>query len=215
MNLHKNESIKLSFTDVAYNHLVSAITQKYEDYWKFNDLGHRADHFSDVYATALSIVSRLDIKNIKVEHICLVAYFHDLFSWSRKNHHLLSKCFILTTDCRIVSDICHTPELRLLVANACAEHRASYTGEHSSVLSELMSSADRGMPGDVELKLQRAMDYRRATRSSELSEDQLMVESIQHQKDKFGRNGYARYPEMYKRAFAEELEEMYQRIEEL
>lgn len=171
--------------------------------WSHNDHAHRQDHFEEVFQTAMEIQRRIGL-DYNPKLILFAAYFHDLFAWSRSNHHVLSFEFIKATDHPLIEKHLNAAERRL-VAIACLEHRASFTGEFTNGFSELINSADRGLPGDVQAMLERAMAYR-SHRYPEEPVELCRAVSINHLKDKFGKGGYARYPEFYKRAFGKELQ---------
>lgn len=125
--------------------------------WSLNDYAHRAEHFSAVNEAANYINDSLDLKQDK-HLILLSAYFHDLFSWSRHNHHELSAVYCLTTDYHLFQQL--TPEQRQLVSDGCRYHRASGKEPFPNVFAELMCAADREMPGKIGDMLRRARRFR-------------------------------------------------------
>lgn len=172
-----------------------------------NDEAHRVEHFREVLDTGLVICERVGFNLNEGEQLALVAaaYLHDLFAWSRPNHHLLSKEFVLGSEHSLLEHLVEiNPELLDLVANACGEHRASFKGEFSSCFSELVNSSDRGLPNDPHVLLERAIQYRTAYTNE--PRDVIIAESKKHIFDKFGTKGYARYPDMYREAFGVELD---------
>ena len=82
------------------------------------------------------------------------------------------------------------------VAFAVLQHRASFKGEFYSPLSEVISSADRGLP-DLERVVKRSMKFNRGNAQS----------VYEHIKRKYGKSGYAKYPDVYQKLFKEELAE--------
>lgn len=173
-----------------------------------NDRAHRVEHFREVLDTGLVIAERVGFNLNEGEQLALVAaaYLHDLFAWSRPNHHLLSKEFVMGSEHPMLQRLTDIDiNLPALVANACDEHRASYKGVFSSKFSELVNSSDRGLPTNPKVLLERAIQYRTAYSSSE-SRDVIIAESKKHIFDKFGTKGYARYPDMYRDAFGTELD---------
>lgn len=190
--------------------LRSLIVEEYLDSWEKNDPAHRLSHFDEVYRTALEIDHRLKI-NLPKKQMMVVSYYHDLFANVREVHHHLSYNFILGEKCHILRAWLRKEEIGL-VANACREHRASYKGKFSSILSELMNSADRERPKGVARLLERSLHYSIA-KNPDLSKEEICKLSSDHIKEKYGRGGYARFPDLYVKAFKEELEEQYDRIE--
>lgn len=178
--------------------------------WQLNDSAHREEHFVAVEKWGHFINERLEL-GYDPKLVLFVAWFHDLFTWDRSNHHQMSAHWIRTSSHHLLSQLSREGE-RELVAQACEEHRASFTGVYSNPFCELMACADRGAPGDVTGMLQRAIQYRRFRGCSE---QEALRGAVEHLKEKFGSQGYARYPEMYIRAFGDELEEQRRVIDDL
>lgn len=180
--------------------------------WELNDLAHRVGHFSEVYQTGLEMSTRLGV-NPNKKLLLFSSYFHDMFAWSRENHHLLSEEFIRGTCHELISDHLTTTE-RELVAGACRKHRASNKEPFANFFEEFFNAADRERPISAEVTLQRAIAFRKS-RNPEMSEETVIANSIKHIKEKYGTNGYASYPDCYRIAFADELKKLQQEIAEL
>jgi len=191
-----------------------AVIDKYSAYWELLDPAHRIGHFDSVFNTALLIIERSPLLDVNPEEMFLVAYYHDLFTWSRNNHHLLAETFIRTTSCQIVREFAPIPEAIDRVALACREHRASWTGEFSGDLSRLMSAADRGVPSTAQSLLTRALFYA-AAHNPDKSDAEIMDLSVAHIKEKYGRTGYAKIPLDHLQMFREEYEILYTEIDNL
>ena len=192
--------------------LISAIKAKYRKHWELNDLGHREHHFNRVYAAALVIVERLSITGIDQNHIAIVAYFHDLFCWSRENHHFLSEAFIRTTDCALVKAACKSREEIDLVANACLQHRKSVRVESTHILSEIMRAADREAPKGADTILDRSIHYHSA---QGVNAEAARAKAVAHVKQIYGKDGYEKLPPLYRKAFDRELSEMFAVVDAL
>lgn len=188
------------------------ITEAFSAHWLLNDPAHRAEHFNEVYQTGKLLAERTGIE-VDLKLILFTAYFHDLFAWSRQNHHELSYEFVLNTDHPVITQNLTTEE-RGLVAWACRQHRASFKGDFNSLFAQLMNAADRGMPGTVKKTLGWAIQYRKAHNPKETIE-QITEASIQHVKEKFGSQGYARYPDIYQLVFNWELTELRKAIDQI
>lgn len=186
--------------------LIGAFSPLYE----MNDAAHQTDHFEDVYETGCAINGLLNLKYEK-RLIMIVSYCHDMFSWSRKNHHVLSSEFIRNTDHKLIFDLL-TPLERITVGAACETHRASFRGEFFDDFGQLMNSADRGMPLGAEQLITRAILYSK-NKYPELEDHR--ARAIMHVKDKYGTNGYARYPTMYSLAFGDKLKTQKCEIDEM
>jgi len=192
--------------------LKEIFNREFQNHWMLNDPAHRASHFEEVFQCGVLINDKLKL-GFDPKLILFAAYFHDLFAWSRANHHILSSEFILDTCHPVITkhlDACE----RQLVAAACRQHRASFIGDFENQFCELINSADRGLPSPAEVAIRRAIQYR-THRSPELSEDEVKACSIAHVKEKFGTGGYARYPDLYELAFDAQLSRYRNQIDAL
>lgn len=188
------------------------IIAKYSSKWERNDPAHRQSHFDAVYQHGLDLNIKLDL-NYPVEWILVAAYFHDLFTFDRETHHLQARVFVLTSSCEIITELLgdvHS-EARVIVANACAEHRASFKGEYSHPFSDFFASADRG---PVELSdthvpktVRRAFAYAQVT-NPWANVTQLCQVTLEHMYEKFGTKGYMRMPKTYIQVYGRELDEV-------
>jgi hypothetical protein len=185
------------------------IIRDFNKQYRLNDTAHRVKHFAEVEKVALIMNARLNL-NQSPMLIMLAAYFHDLFAWSRHNHELLSAAWMHTSDYPLL--ISYDEDIRVELSNACYEHRASYKGEFSSVLSELISSADRGMPKSKECLFERSYEYHR---SRDHSHEESVHNAIEHIKDKHGSDGYARYPDLYLKFYGEQIKQIKLEIDKL
>lgn len=192
---------------------VHAVNKHFSDVYfasyQLNDRAHQGVHFYEVLDNGIEMNHVFDL-GCRVDLIAIVAWTHDMFAWSRDNHHLLAECWVRSTNDPIINGLTDTE--RDMVATACLEHRASSGGVYSSVFSELMASADRGKPILIE-KLNRAYVF--AKDAYNMSDEEAFAKSISHVREKFGRNGYQVLPELYKRHYEMELEAMYLGIEQL
>ncbi|MNZ13312.1 hypothetical protein D3C78_302080 [compost metagenome] len=189
--------------------LKSQIVAAFAEKWSINDKAHQEKHFENVFQCGLIINERLGL-GFDQKIILFAAYFHDLFAWSRVNHHELALHWIQGTDHPLIIDNLN-PNEQSLVAWACYQHRASFKGDFRNKFSELINSADRELPGDVAQMLERAVLYRQKNFPG-MTVEQGFEDSVKHLKEKFGIGGYARFPQMYLDCFAEELEFQRQQI---
>lgn len=188
------------------NALRDRIVSDFKKAWEVNDGAHRVGHFADVEECGLLINTKLGL-GYDPKLIMLVAYFHDLFSWSRNNHHLMAAEWIMTTNYPIIAVL--TEEERKLVAAGCREHRASGTGEFSCEFAELMCSADRGIPSpDPSGLLIRSFRYH-------LDHGMDTGGALKHIKEKFGTGGYARFPWLYELSFKDTLQAQREAVDAL
>ena len=185
------------------------IIRDFNKQYQLNDVAHRVKHFAEVEKTALIMKEHFKI-DIPPMLILLAAYFHDLFAWSRHNHQTLSAAWIATTDYFLITELDDYD--RKALSNACYEHRASYQGSFSTILSELISSADRGMPKSKECLFQRSYEYHR---SRGHSHEESVHNAVTHIKDKHGSNGYARYPDLYLKFYGKQIKQIQLEIDKL
>jgi hypothetical protein len=165
------------------------IRNNYKIYYKDGDEAHLIDHADAVCDLALHINKHCDEKLV-----ILASYLHDMFNaTNRLIHNELAYNYVLKAEDSFLKEL--SKEELLKVAHAVLEHRASFKGEFYSSLSEIISSADRGLP-DLDFIVVRSMKFNNG------NADDVHV----HIKDKYGSKGYAKYPEVYKAMFREELE---------
>lgn len=174
-------------------------------YYELNDsVSHGYQHLDDVYDLALKMKEKLNIE-IPDNIIAITAYTHDMFSSiNRDLHHELGYKYIMDTNVHFLNDL--HPNDRYLIACAVREHRASYKGDYTSILSELISAADRGIP-DIKNTVIRSYKFSMETNPN-VSEYTLYSLVRKHMIEKFSTNGYARYNELYNKYFEVELKEM-------
>lgn len=189
--------------------LRNIIRRDFAAMYEVNDAAHRLPHFSAVEECGNRINETLGL-GYSPKLIMLVAHWHDLFAWSRNNHHDLSATWVRTSDYAILEEL--DPVERELVAIGCQEHRASRTDPFTHGFGELMNAADRELPGDVGAMLERAIQFRMARGCTR---DEALKPAVEHLKDKFGPGGYARYPKLYQFVFWTELEAQREEIKNL
>lgn len=178
-------------------------------FYKENDLAHQIDHADDVCDLGLKLNETLEVKE-EVALVILAAYFHDIFAKDREVHHELSYKYVSEMQNEILSALSNGD--RKKVAMACLEHRSSFHGTFFSSLSEIISSADRGYPN-----LSDTLERSKVFWMSKYNANQESAEkhAREHMKEKYGANGYANYPLLYRRYFKKELEVMQQEIDDL
>lgn len=175
--------------------------------YKDSDKAHDENHIKQVWKTAKKMC---DFTGTRFNHIMKSAVaFHDITAKvDRDNHNMSGAEKFLQMSKDKMED-----EDREVVASAIREHRSSYKGKFSSVYAEILASADRNNPSDVKDMVERSYKYAR-TKEGKSPEDSLQ-HSVAHIKEKYGRNGTARYPELYKRFYKNELSRMYKKIDDI
>lgn len=164
------------------------VREYYKVYYENGDEAHLIDHADGVCDLALKINNDLDEKLI-----ILASYLHDMFNaTNRPTHNELAYAYVLKAEDKFLSKL--SKDEVHMVAHAVLEHRASFKGEFYSELSAIISSADRGLP-DLDFIVIRSMKFNNA------NEEDVYA----HIKDKYGSDGYAKYPDVYREIFQDEL----------
>lgn len=162
----------------------------YGDAYALNDRAHRKEHFEEVLANCLTMCNKSGrvISHRDGMMFVAAAYLHDLFAWSRHNHHLLAETHVLTSNCSLLGRL--TTDERKVVATMCAQHRASYRGEFANEMAWIFNCADSGFPS-LEADVRRA--YISAKEHSPAGTPITWASAtITHMLEKFGRHGYMR-----------------------
>ena len=177
---------------------ITRVRESYIELYNKNDEGHGITHADDVLKEALHILEVTGF-NIPLELVILTAYAHDAYCWEgRGNHHITGAKHVLGGTNEYIAKL--TPNDRFKIAKAVEEHRASYKGKFTTILSKVISSADRGKP-DINKTIKRSFDYHK----DNLDKESAILEVKKHLLDKFSSTGYASYPDIYKTVYAEEL----------
>lgn len=191
---------------------------------QLNDPAHRWGHFNGVLECALILNKEVEVPYHQLA-IMLVAYCHDMFAWDRDVHHSRSADWILSTSDPLIEEIMGVIALecdqwttysvvREQIALACRQHRASFTGEFGSEFAEMMNSADYEAPQGLAPIFDRAYEYARA-KNPDGSRAEWHSTTTKHMREKFSRNGYAKYPPMYMGVFGEQIELIWDEIDAL
>jgi len=177
---------------------IEEVRKFYKPYYDKGDKAHTIDHADDVCDLALRINKKYDKKLV-----ILASYIHDMFNAvNRPIHNELAYAYVLKAEDKFLQAISEK-ELHE-VAHAVLEHRGSFKGEFYSLLSAIISSADRGLP-DLDFIVIRSMKFN--------NED--VHDVVEHIHDKYGKNGYANYPNVYKNIFKDELEAFHKLADDL
>lgn len=177
-------------------------------FYSNNDKGHQYPHAVSVMLLALSMWESWDLRNkVNVTDLITAALLHDVgIKYGREYHHFESRRMLECSDLNLwFTELVNEFSLnRDQILCAVEEHRASYKGVFSYPLCELISSADRGTPDFYEI----------AKRVSVCSINRDGTGGITHVIEKYGRDGYARWPELYRKHFKVELEHMWDLIDD-
>lgn len=198
------------YLEAEFAQLKEQLHEQFSPLYAINDKAHQIDHVVDVCDRALDINELfglgLDRRMVVISAMC-----HDLFTWSRSNHHLLAEQYLLTV--REPWLVGFTSEDRRLMGAACREHRASWKGGYTSMLSELIATADRGVPGNLEEMIWRCYLYGR----DKLGEphDIALGRIIPHLVAKHCKPDYGNNPPLYEKVYGVKLKQQQQLLEEL
>ena len=134
------------------------------------------------------------------DQIYAAIVFHDsgLEKYGREIHEVHSAEIAK----RELKDLFNSKDL-FLIAAAIREHRASFKGEFTSMLSDICSSADRNAP-NFEASVARSFLYT-SEHHPEFSFEEKCETVATHLKKKYGSNGYARFPIYYSRYYGKDL----------
>jgi HD superfamily phosphohydrolase YqeK len=201
MNIEKESIIY----EIISSELVNKIMVLVLPYYETNDEGHQIDHAIGVTNIALNMLKALHlgmVQEMKID-IFLAAMLHDIRADQRKDHHLLG-CLESYNNLEIRKLIEQYATNPMNVWYAIYEHRASYSGTFTSLVSEIVSSADRAEP-DVEKWVARV-------KKGNINEN--MEEALSHIQKKMGRNGYARLPFVYMDYYGESINTFFDDLED-
>ena len=195
------------YQESEYLELREFLIRKFTPMYSINDKAHQIDHVIDVCDRALRINADFSL-GLDRRHIVISALCHDLFTWSRNNHHYLAKEYI--TSVREPWNDGFTVEELETMGLAAMQHRASWKGEYSSLLSELIATADRGEPGNIEEKIRRCYLY--GVDKLKETPEVAIARVIPHLIEKYCEAGYGNNPPLYYRVYGVQLQKMKQQI---
>ena len=199
--------------DMEFAKAESALKELVRPYYDDNDAAHRMDHCEEVVSNIDYVCRSIAVTPYVHRLATIAAYAHDVHSDQRKNHHTLAGEWVLNQS-EYLQDLFDIDEADVkTIAKACEEHRASYNGEYSNLVSEILSAADRGPVKPLFVILRRSYAY--ATGKLGKTSPDAKVHAMEHMKDKFGRDGYAVRNEVWYKAYGRGLEDLYKEIDNI
>ncbi len=177
-------------------------------FYSFNDTAHDINHAMSVAEKALGLmhmcrnpngtdvqklITKEDRQYLKPELVILGAFAHDMLAWERDNHEGLAMKFVMTSRAKLLTGL--TSAEVSAVALAAGEHRGSKGGTYTTILSQIVATADRGDLVCDHSRLTRAYHYGVEVKGQD--SDEAMVHAINIMKEKYGHNGTAAYPPLY------------------
>ena len=185
------------------NHNVFELRNFVLPYYEKNDAGHDISH-ADRVAEEVGYIAALCNCDPNITELALyAAYLHDTqVHVNREGHHILGYEFITRNDIPVIQDL--SSAAKNMVARAVLEHRASRIEDYyTSDVSILLACADKGRPNYEESR-RRCTAYNKA---QGLSSFELDCAVTKHMREKYGSNGYAKYPELYHEIYSVQLRE--------
>ena len=179
-----------------------------------NDPMHGRSHIEDVLNLASMILDSSVIKQrvtgANVTRVILSVFIHDIFSSTHRKLHNVKAYEYVMYDKEDPFLIPLSKQDRIIIAYAVLQHRASdmpmlgYKDNFFSIEGEILASADRGVPS-LDSVLSRAR----------LKNETIDIKTINHIHEKYGVNGYIKFPELYKAYFGEEkISDFHKDVEE-
>lgn len=177
----------------------------------YSSLAHGMDHIEEVYKKAIYLNVKYNL-NVPKDEIIVAALFHDMFQYKdRAKHHILAYDWIMSSMHPMIN--LNDKKKQQRVALAVKEHRASYTEKYSSPLSELIATADRGIP-DITSIISRSYKHQLDKHPTKTHSD-MIVEVKNHLQEKFSKNGYSKYTYIYMLEYAKELATLHDIIDRI
>ena len=194
--------------------LVTELKEKLAPYYKSNNSAHQIDHAEAVADLAIRMAKKYLWGRIGMKEIITACYLHDIAEGiNHDNHHTIAVSMlekgVLSEWLNLLCYRYNMPKIRII--RAVLEHRASFEGEYSFIISEVVSAADRGKP-DVEAWVRRLIKSWIAN-YPQLNVVDIITKTFGFMKKKYGRNGYTKYPDIYREFFKEELEQAWSVID--
>lgn len=176
--------------------------------YRLNDISHKINHAEDVVKETVKICRTLNVSELDTLCAVVAAWSHDVQCHvDRKCHHILAHSWVYRNKESILNtlpaDIEDTATFITKVANACYEHRSSYKGEYSNVVSEIVAAADNGEPV-IDLDIyKRSYMYARHVRN--LSHVEAAMHAHEHINDKYGIQGYSKYSSVFTKMYGDAI----------
>lgn len=166
----------------------SEIVKYIENYvfpmYEKNDVGHGLEHINYVIDRCMKFAKQLD--SINYDMVYVIASYHDVAHHINPKEHERISSEMLFGDNNLRKFF--NEEEMCIMRDAVYDHRASMDGEPRSVYGKIVSSADRNINIDDILK--RTYTYR-VSHFPDSSVEEIINESLEHIKKKFGSGGYA------------------------
>lgn len=170
--------------------IISNLIQKMESKYNELDGAHDFKHIVQVTNNAL-LLNKECGGPYDNDIIIISALYHDIGNTvNRENHHIESARIVMEDkDLQSV----YSYDTRYMISKACEEHRSSYNGPFTSLLSKIINDADSMAGGDtIEAMIERSLMYTKSKNPKDTS-DMIYTKVYNHLVEKFGRYGYQKY----------------------
>ena len=157
--------------------IIEMIRDILPEYDKVKEGGHGREHIVNVITKSYHMAVEFG-ENPEV--CCTAALMHDigLLKYSRKLHHIGSAIYV-AENINMLSRYFNEEEI-YKIFRAVLEHRSGYTGKHTSLVSKIVSDADRST--NIYLMISRSYQY---NKSKGYDEEKIYKEVYSHLKEKY------------------------------
>ena len=153
--------------------------------YKKNDLGHNLDHI--LYVIERSLRFSKNVNDINYDMVYVASAYHDIGHFiDAKNHEKVSAKMFRND--KFMKNFFSKDQIKI-ISDAIEDHRSSNKNTVRNIYGKIVSTADKNtFIYDI---LRRTYNYR-IKHSPKSSLDEIINDSKNHIKEKFGYNGYAR-----------------------
>jgi hypothetical protein len=181
-------------------------------YYINNDAAHLINHADEVVENAIHICQELH-KPGWIPIAIVSGYAHDMFTVYREDHHVRAAHYVVSKEFK---------ELGFLglsdkddwkydwAAQGALSHRASWKGGYHNLFAEIIAVADRGRP---DLKKYYLRSYLYAITKQGKGCQEAMYHSLEHIREKFGKNGTAKLPPLYFKFYKDDMKVIREKVE--
>ncbi len=181
--------------------------RRVEERYLANDRAHRIDHAVDVVNEGIRIATVIGHEEL-IPGVIVAGYYHDVYRVDAAAHNFLAFKEVLSDSSYIIEIGGAETRLDVMsIATACMEHRATWTGDYSSILSKIIATADRGNPAKVDTEERIRRSYLYAIDHLGYTNASAKAHAVDHIQAKYGAGGYMKVPLMYMRLYADTLVE--------
>lgn len=178
----------LEMLRIMKQHLSPLTIDEVIGHLNMNDAAHDVTHVNAVVCHAEKIADTFPELEWCRDLILVAAFMHDIGSHvDRKNHHTVGSTMAIQLLSR--NETAYDQAQIFLIAEAIAQHRASYRGDRISPISLAVAAADRGNFSRPLGELMRAVKTRIGDSTSCSWND--MESAVRHMQEKFATDGYA------------------------